>query len=278
MPFPFACPHCGATYRIKDELAGKRAVCKKCGKTMELRAAERETSAGGSVMLRHQAREREFEWSHGDVDLMEAIDGHIARHVGEVESVFHELLSDMIHVDVHIVRPTKARPWITLITSGMSERPMHPPEEVEDFDYLELSICLPPKWPLDEESIMDDNHGWPISALKYLARMPHEYETWLGPGHTIPTGDPPTPIASRTPFCCFMVTELVGPPPEFATLKLDDGRVINFCSVMPLYREEMDFKLRKGSDPLMERLGELKVVELCDPKRRNVAKKRFGLF
>lgn len=278
MPFPFACPHCGATYRIKDELAGKRAACKKCGQTMELRPGQPEKTAGGSVVMRHKARERDFEWSHGDVDLMEAIDRHIARHVGQVENVFHELLSDLIHVDVHIVRPTKARPWITLVTSGMSERPMHPPEEVEDFDYLELAICLPPQWPLDDESNKDENNYWPIAGLKYLARLPHEYETWLGPGHTVPNGDPPEPIASRSQFCCFMVTELMGPPPEFARLKLDDGRLVNFCSVVPLYREEMDFKLRKGADQLVERLSQLGPAELCNPKRRNVAKKRFGLF
>ena len=27
---------------------------------------------------------------------------------------------------------------------------------------------------------------WPIQMLKFLARFPHEYKTWLGWGHTIP--------------------------------------------------------------------------------------------
>lgn len=56
--------------------------------------------------------------------------------------------------------------------------------------YAELVISLPPFWPLDEQSWRDERHYWPVRLLKTLGRLPHEYDTWLGVGHTIPNGDP----------------------------------------------------------------------------------------
>jgi hypothetical protein len=58
--------------------------------------------------------------------------------------LFHELLSDLVHVDIHIVEPTAARNYYTLVTSGMSDRPMAAPEECRECRYAELVISLPP--------------------------------------------------------------------------------------------------------------------------------------
>src|ERR1044072_886079 len=131
-----------------------------------------------------------------------AISKHIEAHWGKVETVFHELCSDYVHVDVHYVKATKERPFHTLITSGMSDRPMRAPDGAEDFRYSELVISLPPEWPLDEESFKDEKNWWPIRWLKKLARFPHEYDTWFTWGHTIPNDDPPVPFAENTKFCC----------------------------------------------------------------------------
>src|SRR5262245_47612384 len=30
MPIPFSCPNCHEAYKVKDEMAGKRVVCKNC--------------------------------------------------------------------------------------------------------------------------------------------------------------------------------------------------------------------------------------------------------
>jgi predicted Zn finger-like uncharacterized protein len=278
MPFAFSCPHCGAAYRIKDELAGKRTKCQKCGEPMTLAPPAQETTAGGSTVYRHQAKEREFEWSHGDGELMEALDAHFERHIDKVESVYHEIMSDLVHLDVHYIPPADERPWHTLLTSGMAERPMHTPPEVENFDYAELMVCLPATWQVGDEAFKDERNYWPVGALKYMARLPHEYDTWLGPGHTVPNGDPPAPFADNVKFCCMMVAPALGVPDEFHELELPDGRTVHMLSIIPLYKEEMDFKLRKGSDALGARLVDFPVEEFFNPKRRNVAAKRFGIF
>ena len=280
MPFPFTCPHCGAGYRIKDELAGKRATCKKCEQTMTLAPPEPEVTEGGSVVHRLQERAGELEIATGDAELIEAVGGHIAQYIGEPDSVFHEIISDLVHIDVHVVKPTPQRPWLTLVTSGMSERPMTTPEELEGMDYAELMMCLPPDWPIGEEfaNFSDEENYWPIRGLKFLARLPHEYETWLGPGHTVPNGDPPAPFHDGTKLCCLLVVPPVGAKEGVEVLTLPDGRRVNFYSVLPLYKEEMKLKLRRGADALGAKLAELPLEQLFDPGRKNVAAKRFGLF
>jgi hypothetical protein len=34
---------------------------------------------------------------------IEAISAHLERHLGPVSGVFHEIISDLVHIDVHVV-------------------------------------------------------------------------------------------------------------------------------------------------------------------------------
>ena len=111
-----------------------------------------ETSESGAPIHRHEERERDFELATGDSENIDRISDHIEKHIGPVASVFHELVSDLVHIDVHMVEPTPERPCYTLVTSGMSDKPMQAPEGHEDLAYTELMICLPPNWPLTEEA------------------------------------------------------------------------------------------------------------------------------
>ena len=287
---------CGKEYSWTEERAGKRAKCK-CGAVVTFPQADPddlelvdeeptyETAESGERVYRHESRAKPFEFAVGDEKAIEAIGKHIERHIGPVENVFHELISDLVHVDIHIVSPTPERNWYTLVTSGMSDRPMTVP--VEDFEdpadaeqlkYAELLICLPPDWPMGQEAWQEDESGfWPVQWLKMMARMPHEYETWIGEGHTIPNGDPPEPLGEGTELCCILVGPPALAPDEFRQLKLKK-KTINFYALYPLYREEMDFKLKAGVEGLVEKLGAIEVSELLDPKRKNACKKKFGLF
>jgi len=280
VPFKFTCPHCGAGYQVKDNLVGKKTRCKKCGETMTLAPVAEETSPGGSPVYRHVARDREFEPATGDGEAIDAITAHIERYIGPVESVFHEIVSDMIHLDVHWIEPTAQRPWHVLFTTGMSERPMTVDPDAEASDYAELVMCLPGDWPLSQEAFEDEDNYWPVRWLKQLARLPHEYESWLGFGHTIPNGDPPEPFAGNTRMCCWMMTPPMWFDDELAKLSLPDGRSIEFLSPLPIYREEMNLKLSKGAEALFDQFEKaaIPIEEIFNPARKNAAKKRFGLL
>src|SRR5262245_31898962 len=138
-----------------------------------------EVSPSGHPIYRHRDP-GEFEPTAGDEETIRAVEGHIDAHLGGAPWVFHEIVSDKVHIDVHMVGPTEARPFHTLVTSGMSERPMTLPDGVEASAYAELCISLPADWDLRQEAFGDENVYWPVRWLKTLARLPHDYRTWLG--------------------------------------------------------------------------------------------------
>ena len=271
MQISFECESCGRRYKVDEAKVGQSAKCRDCGAMIRVPvpAPPPEESPSGAPIYRHKDRERDFELATGEEETIEAITAHIEEHIGEIDQVWHELVSDLVHVDVHQVPPSEERPFWTLVTSGMSDRPMTVPEDAEDYVLAELMICLPPEWPVSEEDFNDENNYWPMRLLKVLARLPHEYETWLGPGHTVPNGsDEPTPYADNNSFvCALMMSPGLVLPEEVAVLELPDGRKINFYTVWPLHQSEVDLKLNRGLDALLDHFQTHQVTELVDLNR-----------
>jgi hypothetical protein len=246
-------------------------------------ADDDEISPGGSAILRHRQSPRGWSppQSLGGEDEIEA---HFARYFGQAESVFHEIVSDLVHIDVHVVRPTEGRPWWTLFTTGMSAMPMTVPEGAEPFAYGELVLLLPPEWRVDLIGVTPpaadlERWYWPIRWLKTLARLPHEHQTWLGMGHTVPNGDPPQPFADNTKMCCWMLVPPVMVPEEARAATLSDGRVVNVYCLHGLYVEEVSLKLNQGAGALLDAFDAAGVTDVLRPDRPPaVRKKLFGLF
>lgn len=209
---------------------------------------------------------------------LEQISAHIEQHVGPVETVFHELVSDTVHIDVHILKPTLENPHCRLITSGMSDLPMTTPDGLDVPRFAELMITLPSGWQLDQDSFKLDEWYWPVRLIKSMARLPHKYATWLGFGHTMPNGNPAEPFALNTRLCGAILVPPLTTPDEFDTLVIDEEKTIQFYSVVPIYQAEMDLKLRKGSQALLERLDAKEITDIVDIDRPDVARKRFGFF
>lgn len=79
-------------------------------------------------------------------------------------------------------------------------------------------------------------------------------------------------------MCGAIILPSVAVPDEFHQLRIDDDKEIVFYAFVPLYEEEMQLKLNAGTEKLLDRFDQADVSDIVDPKRRNVAKKRFGLF
>lgn len=236
-----------------------------------------DNTPSGTPIYRYEPRSKPFE-SPVDTPHLQEIEQHIEKHLGKIDSVYHELISDLVHIDVFVIKPTPERNFITLITSGMSHRPMQAPPEVAEYQYAELLICLPPDWPLNEAALKDEKHYWPIRQLKMLARFPHEYDTWLWYGHTIPNGDPPKPFAANTKLTGVILAPPTLAPEEFFTLTINEQKTIYFFSLVPLHTNEMETKLQKGSDDLFEHLDQHGVTEVLNIQRPSVYKKGWWPF
>lgn len=233
---------------------------------------EPEVTPGGSEVLRHEAGDRSEDVTYLSEPEMEAICNHLAEHFGPHETVMHELVSEVIHLDLVPIHATEERPFHVVCTMGMSAVPMTVPEDSDLPAYAELLIVLPPDWGLDEDSIQQDEFFWPLGWLKQIAHIPSDYDTFLAPGHTIPTGEPAEPIPG-TGFVCFMVLPLIMAENDSAGEVGINDKTIAFFQVIPLYPEEMELKLEEGVDALLERFeeSELPVESLFDPQRPNVA-------
>jgi len=236
-----------------------------------------ERSPGGSEIYRHHERAGDVELAVGDPERIAAIEAHVTGHVGPVSNVFHEILSDLVHIDVHMIPPQPHRPGWTLFTTGMSDRPMKSPSA--ETAYAELLITLPPDWLLTDDAFEDERWYWPVRLLKMLARLPHVFDTWLHMDHTVPNGDPAEEYAPGLGFdgCILFPSVTLGQP--FMLCEHGDERIA-MLAVYPLYPEEMQLKLDHGADALLDRLEQRGITDFVEPGRPNVAKRRklFGLF
>jgi suppressor of fused protein SUFU len=236
-----------------------------------------ERSASGNPILRHQARERGWQApTYGDPAIREALEAHLAGHLGESGSVWHEIVSDLVHLDVFTWAPTPDRPMHTFVTVGMSDLPMTvPPGALAQghSDRAELVVCLPPDWPVPDPAAgsmapWDDPDAYfPIRWLKQLARLPHEYDTWLGFGHTIPNGDPAEPLASTTGLCGWLLLPPMTLPESFRHVDLPGGGRLDLFGITALHRAEMDHKLDHGVEALFDGFDAAGVSELLDLHR-----------
>ncbi|MED1782784.1 suppressor of fused domain protein [Brevibacillus fortis] len=210
------------------------------------------------------------------MEYVEEIGNHFETvFAGRESSVFHEIISDTIHIDVNVMSPTEEEPFWVLYTNGMSDLPMTIPDEIqeqmeESIDRAELMIFLPASWELTQESLEDENNYWPIRLMKQLARFPHQYNTWLGYGHTIPNYQEYEPYADGTGLNGVVLFQL---SEEISVIPTKDGNNIHTYFLIPLYKEEMEYKLEHGMDALLDKLFELDDDALIlNPNRRNTCK------
>ena len=211
----------------------------------------------------------EEEFSNPEVyteEEMEAVEGHIQQHFGKVENVFHELVSPDIHVDICIVPPTEERDYCTLVTMGMGAHRMNVPEELAEYklERAELAIALPADWKLDQESMKDEKWYWPIRLLKSLARLPIASDTWLGFGHTM---DNEEDFAKDTKLCAAILTGPQDTEDGSEVCTLPSGEEVNFYQVIPLYRDELEYKLAHDADALLGKMNGISFV--VEPDRQD---------
>lgn len=203
-------------------------------------------------------------YSEDEIDIIEK---HIEHYYGNFEFVFHEKVSPDIHVDICLIPPSEECNWYTLVTMGMGAHLMNVPNQLKEdqLERAELVICLPEYWKLDKEHLKDEKWYWPIRLLKELARFPGENNTWLGWGHTVSYDGP---LSYTTELCASI---LINPPCGNIggnTCTLPDGEEVNFYQIIPLYGDELEFKLKNRTQKLLDKMNDN--ILLVNPHRLNV--------
>lgn len=202
------------------------------------------------------------------------VDYRLAPLLGEDYSVFHELISDELHIDVYCWAPTEQRQFWTLCTSGMNEHRMQMPPGKEEFNRTELVMTLPDDWPFAEIGSQngpeDDAISWPVTLLKSIARLPKDMGTWLSYGTSSQAGLDPSETYPGSEFSGFIIGSAFTVDAEGDFLRTPVGdETVHFFGVYPIYADELQACL--AGDDILGKLYELGVAEGAYPGRPSAA-------
>ena len=194
---------------------------------------------------------------------------YIVEQFGEYKEVLHEIISPDIHLDIIIIPPTEENNYYTLVSMGMGAYKMHVPKELKQYELerAEVVMCLPPTWNIKSDKEED---YWPIRQLKIIARLPINCKTWLGFGHTVSNDEENTAYADSTDLCSMMLVTAVNKDFETMELRLGKKGKINFYQLLPLYREELEYKQAHDANDLIDLFGD-DITPVIDPERPNYA-------
>lgn len=206
-----------------------------------------------------------------DENEINEIDNYICEAFGTYSNVFHELVSPDVHLDVCIVSPTEEQPFYKLVTMGAGAYSMKVPEQMAKYNlsHAEYVIYLPKDWNVGGSEI---NDFWPIKLLKDTARLPIWCDTWLCYGHTTQADEEGTAYAPNTGFNSIVLDFAENEKGE-VRLNMSSGKVINFYEIIPLYPEELNFKMANDADALFEKFKEKGIsFKVVDIHRKNAIK------
>ncbi|HEX9997688.1 MAG TPA: suppressor of fused domain protein [Abditibacterium sp.] len=188
------------------------------------------------------------------------LESHLEKYAGPIEFRFENLL---------LVRATPQRACHVVVTTDLSNEAMPAPKG--EWKWAELCALLPLDWPLDPEIWQNDpNFAWPMRELQRLADFSRQNAAWLGFGHSIPNGEPPQPFGPNTKQCASFLLPPMELPEKFARLRLSDNEILNFWTIVPIYRDELAVKVNQKAPSLIEKLSSRGVSDIINPTRPSV--------
>lgn len=158
-----------------------------------------------------------------------------------------------------------------ILTKGLSKYKMDVPEIIATKSRVELCLLLPGE--LDLETLHYKDLDCKL-LLQKISNVVVENKSWIGAGHTFPNiSDNPT-ISRYTEMDHFMLIEPVLFKDELSGIQFDDEEV-TVLAIIPIFKKELDFKLKNGAFNLLKRLNKNAVTELFEMKRPSSLKRKF---
>jgi hypothetical protein len=163
-----------------------------------------------------------------------------------------------------------------LVTDGLADYKMPVPERYKERSRNEIYFCLPSYWDLSDES--QSQFMWVITWLQKLAKHAVNKQTWFGPGHTIPTGNPAVPLSVSMKQDHFILVDPILLEEVLSPLKLDTFEErIYFLGALPIFGGEVDYKMGKGTYKFLQKLTAQGTTELLDDFRGSCLRSKWRL-
>lgn len=166
-------------------------------------------------------------------------------------------------------------PITVVMTSSLSTYEMPVSEKWKGREFNELFVCLPSYW--DLEDLNNPNFNWVYEWLYKLEQFVLDKQSWFGPGHTIPCGNPPVAISTLLQQEYFIFIDPIFLQEGLKPLQTD-GKTIHFLAVVPIFGDELDYKMGKGTHKFVRRFIQRKNDERIDDFRKSVLSSRLRFF
>ena len=185
----------------------------------------------------------------------------IEENFGRIEKIYQDVGFKNFYLDIAQIKPTKEKPYYTLITLGMGEHKMYNQNNENFSSFAELIISLPPDWNLD-----DENYTWVIDELMHLAYIPFTFYFSYEWGHLENNFES---FSSNTKLSALTILYPEMKKENSGLLKLEN-RNLQFYQIVPLYDEEYTFALKNGMKNLLLLDVEKKISFVIDMNREKV--------
>ncbi len=166
-------------------------------------------------------------------------------------------------------------PVTAVMTLGLSDYKMPVLDSWKGREHNEIYFCLPSFWELDDMS--NPNFAWPFDWIYRLEKFVREKNTWFGPGHTIPTGNPAVQLSEQAKHDYLFFSGPLFLEEELAPLAIKN-QTIYFLGIIPIFGEELDYKMGKGTQKFLKRFVAKGFDERIDEYRPSVMKSRMYFF
>lgn len=189
---------------------------------------------------------------------------------GKITNIYHEKVSEHVHIDIVEVGPSKGADYYKLVSVGAGAYEMNIPWQLKGchLERAEVVMLLPKE---NKISLDDPESIWPIIKMKEIIRTPIREDSWLGYGHTFGDG---IPLTKNTDMKWIGLVTACDKDCQQMECVIGD-KIINFYQMLPMYDEELKYKRKHTMDNLIMILDEKDFPIMMDPKRKNASKNRF---
>ena len=203
---------------------------------------------------------------------MNSLHEAIEKRFGSPNITIHS--STNIHFKTLQISSSSRKGVTFFMTSGLSDYDQPATEKNKAFKHIELVFCLPSYWDLNDDV---PAMSWVKTWMDKLGNHLIEKQTWYGDGHTFANGNPIEPLSPSMKQKYLMLIEPDFFANELAPIEIENKK-IQFLCVVPLFEDEFDFKMGKGTFKLKKKLRDKGITELLDDFRMTALKNKWRIF
>lgn len=201
-----------------------------------------------------------------NIDFIDAIDIHLSQLIGEDEVI--ELYDNDLEtepVDLLWIKPNAYRPYVILMTCGISAKPMRIPADTKG-RFAELVMLLPPDANIADHESKDEAKRWPFDHLRQIGHIVLSSNSYISFGKVFNYDEDDNFCFPGTNFNSSVILNSKTLPEAFVKIKFN-AEIIHLFTVTPLYLQEFLYLEQHNVNMLLDRFNESQISEVLDTNR-----------